>query len=125
MNIKFNKNYLIGALLGLGACFLSILIFSGVMLVFKTDKAYAALFATVSVALGAYISSFYIARKNGSKGYLSGIAVGLIYFAVITVLSAVITKSHISSNTAFHFVIILLSSVIGGIMGVNKRQPKI
>ena len=125
MNIKLNKNYLFGVIFGVAACVISIFIFALIMLIFKIDRAYAAFFGTISVAFGAYVSAFYIAKKTGSKGYLTGIITGIAYFAVITLLSFVVTKENIGSNTAFHFIIIVLSSAVGGIMGVNTKKTKI
>ena len=125
MKIKVNKNYLLGISIGIAVCIAAICLFALIMLVFKIDRAYSSFFGTISVSLGAFCSSFYIAGKTGSKGYLVGIITGLSFFAVITLLSFIITKSHIGSNTAFHFVIILLSSTVGGIIGVNKKKTKI
>ena len=125
MSIKLNKNYLFGVIFGVAACIISIFIFALIMFIFKIDRAYATFFGTISVSAGAYVSAFSIAKKTGSKGYLTGIITGIVYFAVITVLSFIITKENIGSNTAFHFIIIILSSEVGGIMGVNTKKTKI
>lgn len=123
-NINYKK-YIIGALLGIGSTICAICLFAALMLVLKMDRAYASFFATISVSVGAYISAFYISRKTGEKGYFVGFLTGSAYFAFITLLSLIITKSHISSNTAFHFVIVILSATVGGIFGVNKKKSKI
>ncbi len=121
MNIKSKKlNYLLGAGIGVAVSLIMMMIFAFVMLIFKIDNAYSALFATVCVSAGAFASSAYTAKKSGSKGYLIGIAVGFLYFFLITAVSFAVYRK-IGSTTAFHFVIILLSSCIGGILGVNKK----
>ncbi|MCQ2455598.1 MAG: TIGR04086 family membrane protein [Clostridia bacterium] len=125
MNIKPNKDYIIGICLGVASCLISICVFALLMLLFRIDIAYSPFFATLCISLGAFISSFFIARKKQSKGYLIGIITGLGYFAVITVMALIITKGKIGSNTAFHFVIILLASTVGGILGVGNKKSKI
>ncbi len=128
MDIKLDnrkKSIIMGAFFGIAVTAMFVLIFAGVMLLFKIDRAYASVFATISVSAGAFVSAYYCARKIGSKGYLLGILTGLIYFFVVTVISLIITKGEISSNTAFHFVIITLSATVGGIFGVNRKKTKL
>ena len=85
---------------------------------------YASVFATVSVGAGAFTASFFLAGKTGSKGWLAGMIVGGVTFLVITAVSLIINQNGASFNTLFHFIIIMLASVIGGIAGVNKATNK-
>ncbi len=116
---------LLGAIIGIVTFALFVFIFAGVMLIFKIDRAYAAVFATLSVASGGFASSFYTAKRFKEKGYLIGIVTGFIYFAVVCIVSAIVCKTGFSGNTVFHLLIILLSSVIGGIAGVAGHNKKL
>lgn len=49
--------------------------------------------------------------------------VGLTVFVMITLLSLVMGNGF-SINTLFHFIIVTLSSLVGGIMGVNGKKRK-
>ena len=69
------------------------------------------------------VTSFITAKKTGEKGYLTGIIIGSVVFIVITLFS-LIMGNNLSLNTLFHFIIIMLSSIVGGIMGVNKKSKK-
>jgi len=122
---KKTKRYIIGISLGVISTVVFILLFAFIMLIFKLDRAYSEAFATVSVSLGGFISAFYISKKSGEKGYIIGGALGIVYFLIITLISLLISKGKISTNTLFHFVIIILSSAVGGIVGVNKKSKKI
>ena len=123
---KVNKKpiYIKGAILGVIVSVLFMLIFSAVLLIFNLDRAYSAPFATISVAAGTLVASHYAAKKIGDRGYLVGMLVGIVVFVIITALSMIINKSGFTLNTLFHFIIIMLSGIVGGIMGVNKDKSK-
>lgn len=130
MSDKFNKNadnkksaYIIGGVIGVLATLAAMLVFSALLLFLNIDRTYAAPFATISVAVGGFISSYFAAKKIGDKGYLTGLIIGTVVFVVITVFSLIMGNS-LSINTLFHFIIIILSSLVGGIMGVNGNRHK-
>lgn len=99
-----------------------ILLFALIMYLSGGAARYAAVFATLSAALGGFAGAYCTARNNGSKGWLAGAVIGAATFAVITVISLIINRGGVTLNTLFHFVIIMLSSLIGGIIGVNKGK---
>ena len=129
-NDSYNKDnsnkksaYLLGGLLGVLATIAVMFGFAAILLFFNLDRAYAAPFATISVAVGSFVASRITAKKIGDRGYLVGIIIGLTVFCVITALSLILGNS-LSINTLFHFVIIVLSSMVGGILGVNAGKSK-
>ena len=122
-NVSKKSAYITGGIIGVLSCLVMMLIFSAVLLCFNMDRKYAAPFATISVAVGSYIASRITAKKIGDRGYLIGLIIGSIIFVVITILSMIVGNS-LSLNTLFHFIIIMLSSLVGGITGVNKDKHK-
>lgn len=121
-----NKTGLIitGALIGISITVLAMLILSFIMLVFGLDDGLSAPFATLSLGLGAFSAAFYASRKVGSRGYLVGLIVGIISFLTVLLISLFVSKQSIGANTVFHLVIIVISSLIGGILGVNFKSSK-
>ena len=115
--------YLKGGIIGVLACLVMMIFFSIILLVFNIDRKYATPFATISVAIGGYVSSRFAAKKIGDKGYVVGLIIGGTIFVTITLISIFIGNS-LSLNTLFHFIIITLSSIVGGIAGVNKDKHK-
>ena len=113
-----------GTLIGVLITAVAMLIFAGIMLGLDTDRAYAAPFATVSLAAGCFAAAFYAAKKIGNRGYLVGLVVGAAVFAVVTVVSLAVCKGSVTLNTLFHLIIVMLASVAGGISGVNRRSDK-
>ena len=99
-------------------------IFSAAMYFFELDNSLSPLLATLSVSIGSLAASFYAAKTKGSQGYLTGFIVGVITFILITLISFILDDGGITSNTVFHLIIIILSSLIGGILGVNKKEKK-
>lgn len=122
-NLKKNLPLILkGTLIGVALTLISMVIFAAVMLIFNLDRNLSVPFSTVSLAIGCLISAMYTSKSIGQKGYLVGLFIGIVVFVLVTVLSLIITGDGFSYNTLFHFIIILLSSVSGGIMGVNKNK---
>lgn len=117
------RAYISGTILGVSVCLVTMLIFSAVLLFLNIDRAYATPFATISVAIGCFIAARHTAKKIGDKGYLVGLIIGSVVFTAITALSLILGNG-LSLNTLFHFIIMMLSSLVGGIMGVNKNKHK-
>ncbi|MGI6280050.1 MAG: TIGR04086 family membrane protein [Acutalibacteraceae bacterium] len=101
-----------------------IAIFAAIMYFFETDYKYSPVFGVVSVAAGALACAYFLSAKKKCKGYMYGFIVGSITFIIVTIVSLIINDGGITVNTLFHLVIILLSSMTGGILGVNKKQNK-
>ena len=121
-----NKGILIltGAILGVVVTFLIMLSLSALTLWLNLNSSLSVPFATISVAVGSMAAAFYTARKFGSKGYLIGLLVGIITFLAVTVISLIVSGGALSTNTLFRFLIIVISSLIGGILGINLQRDK-
>ncbi len=122
-NVNKKSAYLVGAILGVLSSLAVMLIFAALLLFLNIDRTYATPFATISLAVGSFIASRYAAKKIGDKGYFIGLIIGLVVFIFITTLSLVFGNG-LSLNTLFHFIIIMLSSLVGGITGVNHDRHK-
>ncbi len=116
------KYYLSGAILGVIVTAVMIMLFAAIMLFTEMDRALASPLATVSVAVGTFVAAFFTAYKIGDKGYKVGLIIGIICFVIITLIALFINKGGFSINSLFHLIIFLLSGIIGGIIGVNRRN---
>lgn len=119
VNIKL---ILIGIFLQVAITLLFIAFFSVIMYFFETDKKYSPVFGSIAVAAGAFISSYFVSTKRKNKGYLNGLIVGGITFILLTLIGLIIDDDGITINTLFHLIIIILSAVTGGILGVNGKK---
>ena len=116
--------YITGALLGVAVTFLFFLIFAALITFCGIDRGYSVPLSTIALSLGSFTAAFYVSKKSERKGYLIGILIGVLSFAAVTAVSLIISDSGLTLNTLFHFIVIVLASVIGGIIGVNKRKDK-
>ena len=123
---KVNKKavFLKGTIIGIISAFAAMALFSALLLFLNLDRAYSVPFATISVAVGIFLASYYTAKKIGDKGYLIGIITSVTVFLFITVLSFALGKPSLNINTLFHLIIMLLSGTVGGIMGVNSDKKQ-
>ncbi|MBO5321106.1 MAG: TIGR04086 family membrane protein [Clostridia bacterium] len=124
-NKKINYiNILMALLVQVGITLLAVSLFSITMNLMDIDYKYSPVFGSVAVALGAFANAYFLSRKKKSKGYALGGAVGLITFIIITLIGLIINDGGMTVNTIFHLIIIMLSSLTGGILGVNKKSKK-
>ncbi len=118
-------NILIAALIWVAITLGFILLFAAVMYLIEGGYEYSPLFATISAAMGTLFASMYLARKVGKNGLLIGGAVGIVVFVLLIITAFIFNNSSLGINTLFRFIIIMLSSLIGGVIGVNKNSnPK-
>ena len=115
-------NYITGFIIGVVVAAAFIAVFALVMYFAGAAAEYAPVFATLSVAVGSFAAAFFTARRQGNRGWLAGAIIGGITCILITLISLIINSGGVTLNTLFHFIIIMLSSVIGGIIGVNKGK---
>ena len=114
--------YILGFVIGIVVTAVFITLFAVIMYLSGSAFKYAPVFATVSVAIGSLTAAFFTAKKRGSHGLIIGAVIGGITFILITLISLIINRGGVTVNTLFHFIIIMLSSLIGGILGVNKGK---
>ena len=119
------KIFTFTALIFLGVTAAALLVFATVMYLIEGGYEYSPLFATISAAMGSLVSSLFFARKKQKNGLLIGAAMGIIVFLLLLITALILGNFKPSINTLFRFVIIMLSSLIGGVIGVNKNSnPK-
>lgn len=99
-------------------------LFAVLMYIVQIGNEYAPVLATVSIAFGTFAAAFYSARKIGKRGLLIGAVTGGAVFLIITVISLILDSGAVTYNMLFHFIIIMLSALIGGVMGVNKKDNR-
>ena len=115
-------SYIKGMAVVVAVTALFIMLFAFVMYLLGGAAKYAPVFATLSAAFGGFAGAFTAARSNGSKGWLAGAVIGGTVFVIITIISLILNRGGVTLNTLFHFIIIMLSSLIGGITGVNRGK---
>ena len=125
-NIKFSEkskyfDFIISGIIGLIFGVASIIIFAVIINLTGKGLQFSTLFATISVAVACLATSFFMSFKTEIKGIIIGISVGIGYSVIVLLISLITDKGALTYNTLFHFVIWCLASLIGGVLGANKR----
>ena len=123
-NDKLVPIFIKGIVLGVLVNILLLLIFAAVILLADIDRAFAQPLSSIALGVGGFVAAIYTAIKIGGKGYLVGLIIGLLSFVVVTLIGLIINKNGLTKASVFRFIISFLSSVIGGIIGVNKKTQK-
>ena len=119
------KIFTFTALIFLGVTVAALLVFATVMYLIEGGYEYSPLFATISAAIGSLVSSLFLARKKQKNGLLIGGAMGITVFLLLLITALILGNFKPSINTLFRFLFIMLSSLIGGVIDVNKNSnPK-
>ena len=67
-----------------------------------------------------FIIGLLMGKKSESKGYLNGLLLSVISILILVLLSLVFRFS-LNINSLIYYVILILSTVIGSVLGINKK----
>lgn len=68
-----------------------------------------------------FISGFFAGKISIKKGWLSGLEIGSILLIIIIILDLIL-KINFNYKVIIYYIILLLLSTIGSIIGINKRK---
>ena len=115
---------IISVLIQTAVTFILVAVFALIINLADIDYKYAPVFGSVAVGLGSLAGAMNHSAKKTSKGYLIGLAFGGATFLIVTLIGLILNGGGLTLNTLFHLIIIMLSSLSGGIIGVNKDGKK-
>ena len=69
------------------------------------------------------LTGIYLGNKVDQKGYLEGLKLGL-GTIIIFILFSLIFKQKLNINSFIYYIIILTISIIGSIIGINKKKKR-
>ena len=115
---------IISVLIQTAVTFILVAVFALIINLADLDYKYAPVFGSVAVGLGSLAGAMRHSAKKKSKGYLTGLAFGGATFLIVTLIGLILNGGGLTLNTLFHLIIIMLSSLSGGIIGVNKGGKK-
>lgn len=132
---KLAKSVTLGTITGVFSSVALMVIFAFIInIVFGDPDGVLNIFTGAAASAGAAAGGFYASKKNGSKGFISGITTGIMISLVILVVMIFnannannINNSAENSNITFKLVIILCQVVFacaGGIFAVNSHKSK-
>lgn len=78
----------------------------------------------ISTNIGVATGGFIAGKSNKSKGYLVGIINGIICFIVLTIISFLFSNESMTIISLIKLITFVLSSLTGGILGVNLNKKR-
>ncbi len=128
-DLKYNlveKMVIYGLSVLVGAFFtiISIFIMAMISLYIDIPENYSGLFAGISLGVGNFVSGYLSSKKIRSGGILNGSICAVILYVIVVIVSLFVSENGFTHNTLYHFLITLISGMIGGIIGVNGSTRK-
>ena len=69
------------------------------------------------------VGGFIIGKKTGKNGWLEGLKLSLIFIIILTIFNYLGLDQKISLKTIIYYAILIISTIFGSIIGVNKYNP--
>lgn len=67
-----------------------------------------------------FIMGLIMGKKSESKGYLNGLLLSVISILILLIIS-LIFKFPLNINTLIYYIILILATVFGSMLGINKK----
>lgn len=100
----------------------ALLLASVVSVVFDLEKRLNFPVITVIFSLCTFLSAFLTANKKRENGLATGIIYNLPSILIILLISLILNGFSADLNLLLSFVTMLISSALGGVLGVNRKQ---
>ncbi len=107
------------ATITIGTFLLTILYFFNI----TSDKVNSILTYLVGI-IAIFIGSFKLGSILKQKGIISGLIYFFLFFVVMFLTSLLIFNSKLGFNSFIYYIVLLLFSIFGGILGKNKQEEE-
>lgn len=114
--------YLKGLILVLGVLFSSTLIISILYYLNILNDGFNNYLLLLSSFISMLVGGIYIGLRSKEKGYIEGLKIGLISIFILMILSIILYKTNINSKNIIYYLILLSSSILGSMIGINKKK---
>lgn len=74
------------------------------------------------IAISMLIGGIYIGSKASKKGWLEGLKIGLEVIIILFIMSYLAFDQGMNVKTVIYYFILLTSSMLGSMIGINKRK---
>ena len=118
------KPLLTGLIVSVLSTMSALLIFSALLTFRDIPPVILPVLSGVAIALGGFLGGLFAARKAGKNGLFFGIITGAALFLILLIASLLISTGGLTVMTLIKLAISVLSSAIGGIIGVNLKNRR-
>lgn len=68
-----------------------------------------------------FIFAYKLGKNANTKGYLEGIKISLLYI-LFSIIYSLLTKNNINYINFIFYMILIITSTLGSILGINKKS---
>lgn len=115
------KNYLIA----IGYFLLAVAVFAIILTIFNYyDIVTNKLFKVIKVlipSLALFIGGYKVGNNANKKGYIEGIKLSLIVIVILFMFSYLGFNASFSISLILYYIILIISSMLGAMIGINKK----
>ena len=61
-------------------------------------------------------------KKASSKGYIAGLKISGLFILLLVIINLIINKDIFRLTTIIYYVILIISGILGGMLGINKKS---
>lgn len=79
-------------------------------------------FQLITMVISMLIGGVYIGKNSSNKGYLQGLKIGGITLAILFLLNYLGFGNGLSVGIILFYLIVLVSIVIGSVIGINRNK---
>lgn len=105
-----------------GAVFLAVTIFSAIATMVDLSDGMFTLMSGIALCAGCFAAGYTAAKHRKKQGLRVGLACGGVIFAVTLLLGIIFVRGFSAGGFFTKLLIILVSSAVGGIIGVNSPK---
>ena len=120
----YGKPLLVGTVAGVVTAVAVMLLCALAVSCFSLPTAAMRAMAILTVAAGGFAGGYGAARTFRKKGLLIGVTVGVLLALILTVAGVLFTKEAPAMQSLSKFAILIVSAMIGGILGVNAKSKR-
>ncbi len=79
-------------------------------------------FSYITPFISIFIGSILLGKTSNNKGWLEGIKYGLICIVIFFIFNYLAFDSGVNISNIFLYIITLIASVLGGMVGINLKK---
>lgn len=68
--------------------------------------------------------NYFNAFKSKKRGFLEGIILGLTFIFLMIIIKLILFNASFGISTFIYYLILFITSILGGMFGVNKKSDK-
>lgn len=69
-----------------------------------------------------FIFGFKSGKKASNKGYIAGLKIGGLFLLILIIINLFSARAFLNITTIIYYIVLLLSSTLGGMLGINKKE---